>query len=1053
MNRESGYSTNVFEIGNICSINTCPNGSLCIIFPSNLTICSCPTVTENNTNFNGLCDSYFDQLGNMYNHYLRKTLLNHKIRSSNSSYSNSNLNCSTFLTPLDDNNITNICDSWCSSSEYDYLQFEFKTNMYVSMIGIEGPPFSTNEFVDNLQINISVDTEEWKSFDVFLNDSFPKFIKFDKLIYSRLIRLKPRNFQYNNCLRTEIFGQFKNFDLCQSKILTCDGDKQIYKKGLNNFTFVECIGDYLFVDGKCNDINECLNETICGMNSYCNNNDGNYECICNDGFEKTNDICIDIDECTNNDQCKFNQICINYPGTFECSCSYGWILDDIGICVDDDPCSPQVGSLKCNENATCLTTNNKSMCICNDGFIGNGIICEEINECLLVTSECQEYSFCIDLLNSYTCKCLEGFEGDKYKCRDINECNYEDICPIYHTCHNTIGSYYCKCPENLIRQYTSDKYSDDYIVDNNYNIDYYSLNNLINNLLLNITIETLSNSLNTKVTLTNKNIYRIEIITASLMEFKYLYFPDVCSYSVWMDYVFKDSIHVINNNFIHFYEEDKNVLISGFKMMRIDKSLNFSTNSIKKQGNNIEELCNYSINDSSVLSEYEIRIKDCKNGTININFSISSKTIIHFRQFQLTKSVNCSKSVIRLENYSFCGFRDPFKVISWNSSINIEYKLNYYEENFMMNLKFVPKGQSVAMFSFNSDLYNEIRYYNNKKYYKNSRVLGIIDDKLLLNNMKKIYVFEIFHPQMSDHLCLIEQIHENLTYSFECLTSKVNISHVTCECYKDGFVAVYSRYNIIMDRFYLFIVYFMSFFINFLGIFFYLFKDEFIFFFIHIIRKSNLKSERIYILQWSIYNSTRYLLIILDGLNTVKNSEIIAYLVIINDALLNLTINYILVHIGSFYFKPILKLYAKTRILTMFISLIINLSIEILDEYYFKSILIFHRIPVIKTSIKFFQFIYLIVILIKNFKNNGHIKSRVKTTKIILLIILLSINHVNVELIKSSYSIKYSNILPLIENILFIFLFSILQQEPMIFYIFKKSPTDIHYLLFIDKEE
>ena len=47
------------------------------------------------------------------------------------------------------------------------------------------------------------------------------------------------------------------------------------------------IPDYL-------DINECSTDfKICSnlTNSYCFNNNGNYECKCNTGYEKINDIC------------------------------------------------------------------------------------------------------------------------------------------------------------------------------------------------------------------------------------------------------------------------------------------------------------------------------------------------------------------------------------------------------------------------------------------------------------------------------------------------------------------------------------------------------------------------------------------------------------------------------------------------------------------------------------------------------------------------------------------------------------------------------------------
>ena len=57
-------------------------------------------------------------------------------------------------------------------------------------------------------------------------------------------------------------------------------------------------------DGMCNcktgwegsncetDINECNNVTICQDNSQCQNTNGSYICVCNDGYISSGDVCI-----------------------------------------------------------------------------------------------------------------------------------------------------------------------------------------------------------------------------------------------------------------------------------------------------------------------------------------------------------------------------------------------------------------------------------------------------------------------------------------------------------------------------------------------------------------------------------------------------------------------------------------------------------------------------------------------------------------------------------------------------------------------------------------
>ena len=38
-------------------------------------------------------------------------------------------------------------------------------------------------------------------------------------------------------------------------------------------------------DGKCEDIDECQKDKICGSNQICINNPGRYSCLCDDGYE------------------------------------------------------------------------------------------------------------------------------------------------------------------------------------------------------------------------------------------------------------------------------------------------------------------------------------------------------------------------------------------------------------------------------------------------------------------------------------------------------------------------------------------------------------------------------------------------------------------------------------------------------------------------------------------------------------------------------------------------------------------------------------------------
>lgn len=42
------------------------------------------------------------------------------------------------------------------------------------------------------------------------------------------------------------------------------------------------------------DINECANETVCGLHAFCQNLIGTYQCLCDQGYESTGDgqMCV-----------------------------------------------------------------------------------------------------------------------------------------------------------------------------------------------------------------------------------------------------------------------------------------------------------------------------------------------------------------------------------------------------------------------------------------------------------------------------------------------------------------------------------------------------------------------------------------------------------------------------------------------------------------------------------------------------------------------------------------------------------------------------------------
>ncbi|KAM5151661.1 uncharacterized protein ACMZJ9_009898 [Mantella aurantiaca] len=118
------------------------------------------------------------------------------------------------------------------------------------------------------------------------------------------------------------------------------------------------------------------------------------------------------------------------------------ILGFTGNCSDSD----------CHPNATCGEFGGDQQCTCKEGFAGDGIYCNDIDECrTYLANKCYYYGggSCVNTVGSYTCNCASGFQYiEEFGCVDIDECADSSLnsCDPAAICTNNIESYTCTCP-------------------------------------------------------------------------------------------------------------------------------------------------------------------------------------------------------------------------------------------------------------------------------------------------------------------------------------------------------------------------------------------------------------------------------------------------------------------------------------------------------------------------------------------------------------------------------------------------------------------------------
>ncbi|KAL7032364.1 hypothetical protein ACKWTF_007298 [Chironomus riparius] len=222
--------------------------------------------------------------------------------------------------------------------------------------------------------------------------------------------------------------------------------------------------------------NPCTEGTAnCGDNTICIPTEDAYECQCKNGFvfasngpdRDAPEICVDIDECSGNHICSEYAECINRIGGYDCIClpeyygnGYDCQRTEVIQTTPRTPPPPVAPCRDCSENAQCL----EGVCVCNQGFIGNGQDCSMIcamnemfdGEKCIKNSELIEEDEVKPYCTQTQCVCPRGYKLFEYAFGAV--CRYDDTpeetaqhpvsCDVVNNCHPYAN---CEFDQNMQR--------------------------------------------------------------------------------------------------------------------------------------------------------------------------------------------------------------------------------------------------------------------------------------------------------------------------------------------------------------------------------------------------------------------------------------------------------------------------------------------------------------------------------------------------------------------------------------------------------------------------
>uniref|UniRef100_A0A8C8VPM3 Latent-transforming growth factor beta-binding protein 1 n=1 Tax=Pelusios castaneus TaxID=367368 RepID=A0A8C8VPM3_9SAUR len=260
--------------------------------------------------------------------------------------------------------------------------------------------------------------------------------------------------------------------------------------------------------GDCIDIDECANETLCGSHAFCDNTDGSFRCLCDNGYENLppDQDCVDVNECELMVAVCGTALCENVEGSFLCLClsdheeydtetgecrpraGLGEISRGLELGAKGPECYYHISDVQLCDSVLAKNT-TKEECCCTNGAAwgdncethpcpvlgtveyseicpsGKGYIPVEgtllfgqtsytdADECEMFGSEICRNGHCVNTVPGYKCFCRSGYLYDSSQLKCVDECENEMSC-VNGECLNTDGSFHCFCSLPLVLDVT-----------------------------------------------------------------------------------------------------------------------------------------------------------------------------------------------------------------------------------------------------------------------------------------------------------------------------------------------------------------------------------------------------------------------------------------------------------------------------------------------------------------------------------------------------------------------------------------------------------------------